>query len=144
LIDTYNADVIISTELWLREETSNAEVFKDDYTTFRREGGTGGCGVCICVKNYIDCWELWTDDDFEMIEVEVKGRDPKFTWENLGIYRAPNDNMRVMERLAARTAYTGHSTKRSINGGDLNLPYVDWNGKAGCNIGTQGYINSLV
>ena len=26
----------------------------------------------ICVKNDIDCRELWTDEDFEMIAVEVK------------------------------------------------------------------------
>jgi hypothetical protein len=79
-----------------------------------------------------------------MIAVEGKGRDPKFTWEILGIYRAPNNNMRVMERLAAQTAYTGHSTNRSIIGIDLNVPYVDLNGKAACNNGTQASINSLV
>jgi hypothetical protein len=98
----------------LERKPKNAEVFRDDYTTFRIDRSTGGGGVCICVKNYIDSRELWTDDDFEMIAVEVKGRDPKFTWEIVGIYRAPNDNMQVMERLAAQTAYTGHSTKRSI------------------------------
>jgi len=37
--------------------------------------------VFICVKNYIFCRELWTDEDFEMIAVGVKDRDPKFTWE---------------------------------------------------------------
>jgi len=46
--------------------------------------------VFICVKNYFDCRELWTDEDFEMIAVEVKGRDKKITWEIVGIYRAPN------------------------------------------------------
>jgi hypothetical protein len=61
---THKPDVIISTELWLREEINNAEVFRDDYTTFRSEGGTGGGGVCSCVKNYIDSRELWTDYDF--------------------------------------------------------------------------------
>jgi hypothetical protein len=30
-----------------------------------------------------------------MIAVEVKGRDPKFTWEVVGIYRAPNEDMQV-------------------------------------------------
>jgi hypothetical protein len=50
---------------------------------------SGGIGVLevrvfICVKNYIDCRELWTDEDFEMIAVEVKGTDPKFTWEIIG------------------------------------------------------------
>ena len=39
----------------------------------------------ICVKNYIDCRELWADEGFEMITIEVKGRDPKFTWEIVGI-----------------------------------------------------------
>jgi len=100
--------------------------------------------VFICVKNYNNCRELWADEDFEMTAVEVKGRDPKFTWEIVGIYRAPNADMRFMERLAARTGYTGNSTKRSINGGDMNLPYADWNGNVGCKSGTQTFINSLV
>jgi hypothetical protein len=52
-----------------------------------------------------------------MIAIEVRGRDPKSAWEIVGIYRAPNDDMRVMERLAARTNVTGNSTKRSIIGG---------------------------
>ena len=79
-----------------------------------------------------------------MIAVEVKGRNPKFAWEVVGVYRAPNEDMRVIERLAARTGFTGNSTRRSIIGGDLNLPYADWNGNAGGNSGTQGLINSLV
>jgi hypothetical protein len=137
LIDTYNPDVVIGTESWLSEEINNAEVFRDDYITFRRNRGTRGGGVFICVR------QLWTDEDFEMIAVEVKGRDPKLTWEIIGTYRAPND-MRVIERLVARTVYTGNCTKCSITGGDLNLPYADWNGNAGGNSGTQAFINSLV
>jgi len=144
LIDTYKPDVAIGTESWLSEEINNAKVFRDDYITFRRDRCSWGGGVFICVKNYIDCRELWTDEDFEMIAVEVKGRNPKFTWEVEGIYRAPNEDMRVIERLAARTGYTGNSTKRSIIGGDLNLPYADWNGNAGGNSRTQALINSLV
>ena len=88
-------------ESWLREEINNAEVFRDDHTTFRRDRCTRGGGVFICVKNYIHRRELWVDEDFAMIGVEVKGRDPKFTWEIIGNYRSPNDDMRVMERLAA-------------------------------------------
>jgi hypothetical protein len=53
--------------------------------------------VFICVKNYIHCRELWTDEDFEMIAGKVKGRDPKFSWEIVGIYRAPNEGMRLIE-----------------------------------------------
>ena len=85
--------------------------------TITQPSGEIGGGVLICFKNYIDCRELWADEDFDMKAIEVKSRDPKFTWEIVGIYRAPNDNMRIMERLAARTGYTGNSTKRSITGG---------------------------
>jgi hypothetical protein len=99
LVDTYNPDVIIGMESWLREEINNAEVFRDNYTTFRRDRNTRGGGVFIYVKDYIACMELWEDKDFEMIAVKVKGTDPKFTWEILGIYRAPNEDMRVIERL---------------------------------------------
>ena len=129
--------MIIGTESWPREEINNAEVFRDDYTTLRRDGCTRGGGVFIWVKNYIDCRELWADEDFDKIAIELKGRDTKFTWEIVGIYRAPNEDMRVFERLAARTGYARNSTKRSIIEGDLNLPYADWNGNAGCNDGLR-------
>jgi hypothetical protein len=79
-----------------------------------------------------------------MIAVEVKGRDQKFTWEIVGIYRAPNEDMRVIERLAARTGYMGNSMKHSIIIGDLNLPYAHWNGNAECTSGTQAFINRFL
>ena len=60
------------------------------------------------------------------------------------MYRAPNEDMRAVERLSARNGYTGNSIKRSIIRGDLNLPYADWNGNAGENNRTQALINSLV
>jgi hypothetical protein len=49
--------------------------------------------VFICVKKYIACMELWSYKDFEMIAMEVKGRDVKFTWEIIGIYRALDEGM---------------------------------------------------
>jgi hypothetical protein len=60
------------------------------------------------------------DENSEVIAVEVKGSNPKFTWEIVVIYRAPNEDMRVIERFAARTDYLRNSTKRSIIGEDLN------------------------
>jgi hypothetical protein len=65
-----------------------------------------------------------------MIAVEVQDRDPKITWEIVGIYRAPNKDMRLLEKLTDQTVYVGKTTKHSIIGGDLNLPYADWNGHA--------------
>jgi len=144
LICTYNPDVVIGTESRLSKEINNAEVFRDGYITFRRDRCSRVGGIFICVKNYIGCRQLWTDEDFEMVAVEVKGRNPKFTWEVVGVYRAPNEDVRVIEKLAARTGSTANSTKRSIIGGDLNLPYVDWYGNAGGKSGTQTLINSLV
>jgi hypothetical protein len=95
LIETYNPDVVIGTESWLNEEINNAEVFRGDYITFRRDRCSRGGGVFICVKNHINCREFWADEDFEMTAVEVKGRNPKYTWEVVGIYRAPNEDMRL-------------------------------------------------
>ena len=82
----------------------------------------------ICVKNYITCAELWVHEVYETITVDVKGRDLKNTWEIVGIYRSPNEDMRVLEKLADWTRYSRRTTMRSITGGDLNLPYADWNG----------------
>jgi hypothetical protein len=96
----YNPD-IIGTESWLREEIGNAGIIRAEFTTFRRDRHTRGAGVFICVKNNIACSELWVDDDFEIIAVEVKGSDPKITWIFVCIYRAPNEDIRVTEKLAA-------------------------------------------
>jgi len=93
-------------ESWLSDEINSAEGFRDDYITFRRDRCSRGGGVFNCVKICIDCRELWTDEDFEMVAVEVKGTNPKFIWEVVGIYRAPKEDMRVIERLATRTDST--------------------------------------
>ena len=85
LTDTYNPDVVIGTGSWLSKEISNAEIFRADYTTFRRDRNIRGGGVFICVKNYITCTEIWVDDVYETIAVEVRGRDPKITCEIVGI-----------------------------------------------------------
>jgi len=45
----------MGTESWLSEEINNAEVFRDDYMTFRRDRCSRSGGVFICGKNYIDC-----------------------------------------------------------------------------------------
>ena len=79
-----------------------------------------------------------------MIAVEVKGRDPKITWEILGIYRAPKEDTRLFEKLADWTGYMGRTMKRNIIGSDLNLPFPDWNGHAGKSRGTQVFLNRLV
>ena len=79
-----------------------------------------------------------------MIAVEVKGMDPKYTWEIIGIYRAPNEGMLAIERLTARSLPTRNSTKRSIIGGDLNLLQAEWKGNAEKANGFQACANNLV
>ena len=76
--------------------------------------------------------------------MEIKGSDPRCTWEIVGIYRAPTEDIRVIEKLVARTGFLGNSTKRSIIGGDLNLPQVDWKGIAEGGSVAQAFINRLV
>jgi hypothetical protein len=56
-----------------------------------------------------------------MIALKVKGRDPKFMWEIIGIYKALKEDTQVIERLVARTDYLGNSTKCSIIGEDGNF-----------------------
>ena len=63
-MDTYNPDVVIGTESWLKEDISNTEVFRTDFTTLRRDRSTCGGGVFICIKNIIASTELWVDEDF--------------------------------------------------------------------------------
>jgi hypothetical protein len=41
------------------------------------------------------------DDKFEILAVELKGSDSKYAWKIVGIYRAPNEDARIIEKLAA-------------------------------------------
>ena len=100
-------------------------------------------GFLSMLKIIIASTELWVDEDFEMIAVEVKGMNPKYTWEIIGIYRAPNEGMLAIERLTARSLPTRNSTKRSIIGGDLNLPQADWKGNAEKANRFQARVNNL-
>jgi hypothetical protein len=50
LIDTYNPDVVIGTESWLSEEISSAEIFRDDYITFRRDRCSRGVECSFVLK----------------------------------------------------------------------------------------------
>jgi len=79
-----------------------------------------------------------------MIAVEVKRMDPKYMWEIIGIYRAVNEDMLAIERLAARNIATLNLMTRSMVGGDLNLPQADWKGDAEKVSGLQACVNSLV
>lgn len=84
LVDTYSLDLVTGTESCFRAEISNTKVLRADFTTFVRDQRTYSRGVLICVKNYIAHAELWIDD-FEMITVEMKGLDPKYTWQIVDI-----------------------------------------------------------
>jgi hypothetical protein len=55
-----------------------------------------------------------------MIAVEVKVMGSKYTWEIIGIYGAPNEDMLTIERLESNTSPTRNLTKRSIIACDLN------------------------
>ena len=96
------------------------------------------------VKNNIDCRELWADEESEIIAIEIKGKNPRSTWEIIGGYRAPNEDMRAIEKLVAWTGDGRNVKKRSIIGGDLNLPNVDWRGNVGGNSVAQALINRLI
>jgi len=103
-----------------------------------------GVGVFIYVKNCIFCAEPWVDEGFKMIAVQVKGIDPKYTWEFMGIYRAPYEDIRMIERLIAPTGYSRNSTKRGVIGGDVNLSQADWNRSAEGTSGNQAFVNKLL
>jgi hypothetical protein len=92
--------------------------------------------VFICVKNNIACSELWVDDEFEITAVEIRGSDRKC--------RAPNEDIRVIEKLATRSGFLGNSTKRSTIEGNLNLLQADWKGIAEGGSVAQAFINRLV
>ena len=58
--------------------------------------------MLIYIKNYIAHAQLWIDD-FQMITVEVKGSDPKYTWQIIGIYTVRD---RVGDREIGSTNHT--------------------------------------
>jgi hypothetical protein len=55
LINTYNPEDVIGKESWLSEEFNNAEVFRADYTTCRRDRHNRGDSVYLCKKLQYSC-----------------------------------------------------------------------------------------
>jgi hypothetical protein len=102
LLDTYNPDIIVGTDSWLREELGNTDLFKTDFTTFRRYRNAHGKGMSIYVGNNITCSQLWVNNDFKMLSFEIKYSDPKHAWKIVGIFKAPNEDI-FFEKLAERT-----------------------------------------
>jgi hypothetical protein len=60
-------------------------------------------------------------------------RNPK------GLHGLHGDNF----TLACLADYLGNPTRFTIMGGDLNLPFADWNGRVDCTNGGQASVNSL-
>ena len=75
----HNPNVVTGTESWLKEDISNAEVFRADFTSFRKVTSARGGGIFVSVENIIAYTELWVVDDFEVIQLEVERMDPKYT-----------------------------------------------------------------
>jgi hypothetical protein len=50
LVDTYNPDVVIGTESWFKEDINNVEVFRANFTTFRKDRSARGGVVFMCKK----------------------------------------------------------------------------------------------
>jgi hypothetical protein len=100
LVDTCNPYVIKAQSHGLEWKLT---ILKYLWMIKQPSGDTGalGGGIFVCEKKYIECRELWVEEDFEMIAIEVKGRDIKCTWKIVGIHRDPNEVVRVLERLAA-------------------------------------------
>ena len=101
-------------------------------------------GVFICIKSSINSTRLWVDDDFEIIAVEVIGRKPGHKWEIIGVYRAPNEDMGAIEKLIGHISLRCNPARRSIIGGDLNLPQANWAGDASKDKGFQVLVNKLI
>jgi hypothetical protein len=69
---------------------------------------------------------------------------PKYTWEIVDIYRAPDEDMLASGRLAGCTLATRNLKKQIIVGGDLNLPQSGWKMDAEKARGFQAIVNNLV
>ena len=52
LVDTYNPDIIIGMESWLREDISTTELFREDFTT-SEETDTPYVDVCLFASKII-------------------------------------------------------------------------------------------
>ena len=90
----------------IEEDISNVQAFSSDFKLSEKIWLRKLVGAFISVKNIIASTEVCEDVDFEMIAIEVKGMDDKYTWHIVGVYIAPNDDMLAIERSTARTLTT--------------------------------------
>jgi hypothetical protein len=84
------------------------------------------------------------DDEFEILAVEVIGKNTNDKWEMIGIYRATKEDMRAIAMLIGYISPMSNLTRRSIIGGDLNLPHANWAGVAAKENGFQTLVHKLI
>lgn len=126
---SYDHDVIILTETWLKKELSNAEFFDDSYNVYRKDRSIKrGGGVLIALKNELlssEQIDISDAEDLEYVCIKAKAKS-----HNIYIYCAyipPNSSAEIyLKHLAAIHSIAMDPEDVLIIVGDYNLPHVQW------------------
>ena len=131
---TYDPDIIIGTETWLKPDIQDSEVFPADssykmtmYRKDRQDGDHGG--VLIATKPGLvvtPADELSADAEIIWIKAQIQGCRTLYIG---SFYRPPNSNIDYLQSLDESLSKIDPS-KNIWLAGDFNLPDIDWTAHA--------------
>ena len=126
---SYDYDVIILTETWLKNDRLNAEYFDDSYAVYRKDRTfKRGGGVLIALKNKLFSSEQIVISNADNLEyVCVKATINSHHIYIYSAYIPPNSSADVyLSHLAAMHTIAVDPEDVLIIVGDFNLPHVQW------------------
>ena len=143
LVDATNADVIVGTESWLKNDINSREIFPGGFTIYRRDRNIRGGGLFICIREDIHSNLMWLDENSELLCVKIYRKQSHKALNIIGGYRKPGDNFFILESLCSYVKDERESS-RIVIAGDFNLPRVNWEGSSTGGGNAQELVNNLI
>lgn len=128
MLETYDIDLVLGCETFLKSDIENSELMPDSYQVFRKDRNDGYGGVIIIAKQNLIVKELPTPDNVEFIavQIEVQGNNSPLIVGSL--YRPPKSDLQYTELLCSTVSKLSIDKPSSALwvGGDMNLPDISW------------------
>ena len=133
-LDIHKPDIVLGCESKLCNSMCSYEFLPKNYTVFNKDRNVNGGGVFVATSHRTISYKIPDlDTDCEMIWAGLHSKPLNLA----SFYKPPNTTSQPLEALAPsyNKLITLHkrSSPNIINGGDFNLPGIDWETwQAGC------------
>jgi hypothetical protein len=133
IIESSKPDIIIDTEIWLKPNIHNNEVFPENYNIYRKDriDQEGGGALLAIKKDFIsdEVDDMHVDENTEMLwaKIEIVGSKTLYVSSFYNTKTSNEQNLKRFDQSVRQTCKVNNAA--ILIGGDFNLPGRDWENK---------------